>query len=107
MAVRRALLFAKELGFERVMIEGDSEVIIKAIKEKKLLSSNLGHILQDIHALSCSFSSISFHHIKHMGNCVAHRLARRSLCNPLLVWVEEVPPNAVEVYSHDLGLIYE
>ena len=29
MATRRALLFAKELGFERVMVEGDSEVIIK------------------------------------------------------------------------------
>ncbi|XP_075645521.1 uncharacterized protein LOC142616586 [Castanea sativa] len=75
MAARRALLLARELGFERVMIEGDFEVIIKVIKEKTLLSSDLGHILQDIHALSCSFSSISFHHIKRMGNCVTHRLA--------------------------------
>ena len=41
----------------RVMVEGDFEVVIKAIKEKSLLSSNLGHILKDIHALSCSFSS--------------------------------------------------
>ena len=106
-AARRALLFAKELGFERVMIEGDFEVVIKAIKEKSLLSSDWGHILRDIHALSYSFSSISFLHVKCSGNSVAHRLARRSFCNPLLVWMEEVPPDIDDVYNHDLGLINE
>nr|POE89664.1 putative ribonuclease h protein [Quercus suber] len=106
-AARRALLFAKELGFERVMIEGDSEIIINAIREQTLLASDLGHILEDIHVLSRSFCSISFHHIKRLGNCVAHRLARRSFCNPLLVWMEEVPPDIVDVYNHDLSFIHE
>ena len=40
MVARRALLFDRELGFERVMVEGDSEVVIKAIKEKSFLSSD-------------------------------------------------------------------
>ena len=106
-AARRALIFALELDFESVMVVGDSEIIINTIREKTLLSSNLGHILEDIHVLSCSFSSISFHHIKRMGNCVAHRLARRSFCNPLLVWMEEVPPDIVDVYNHNLSLIHE
>uniref|UniRef100_A0A7N2KZZ0 RNase H type-1 domain-containing protein n=1 Tax=Quercus lobata TaxID=97700 RepID=A0A7N2KZZ0_QUELO len=106
-AARRALLLARELGFERVMVEGDSEIIIKAIKEKALPSSDLGHILEDIRVLSRSFNSISFHHIKRMGNCVAHHLAHRSFCNPLLVWMEEVPPDIVDVYNHDLGFIHE
>ena len=106
-AARRALVFAKELGFERVMVEGDSEIIIKAIKEKTLLSSVLGHILEDIHVLSGSFSSISFHHIKRMGNCVAHRLAHISFCNLLLVWMEEVPLDIVDVYNHDLSFMHE
>ena len=85
---RRTLLFARELGFERVVVERDSEVVIKAIKEKSLLSSNWGHLLKDIHALSHSFSSIYFLHVKHSGNSVAHSLARRSFCNPLLVWMK-------------------
>ncbi|KAL0003476.1 hypothetical protein SO802_017257 [Lithocarpus litseifolius] len=106
-AARRAILFAKELGFARVMVEGDSEVVIKAIREKSLLSSALGHILNDIHALSCSFSSISFHHTMRLGNSVAHCLARKSFCNPLLVWMEEVPPDIMDVYNHDLGFIHE
>ena len=89
------------------MVEGDYEIIINTIREKTLLSSDLGHILEDIHVLSCSFSSISFHHIKRMGNCVAHRLACRSFCNPLLVWMEEIPLDIVHVYNHDLSLIHE
>ena len=97
--------FAKELGFERVLVEGDSEIIVNAICGKSLLSSVLGHILEDIHVLSSTFSSISFHHIKRLGNCVAHRLARRSSCNPLLVWMEEVPPDIVDVYNYDLSLL--
>ena len=75
-AARRALVFAKELGFERVLVEGDSEIIVNAICGKSLLSLAMGHILEDIHVLSSTFSSISFHHIKRLGNCVAHRLAR-------------------------------
>ena len=107
MAGRRALLFAKELGFERVLVEGDSEGVIKAIKEKSLLSSGWGHLLKDIHALSLSFSCISFLHVKRLGNRVAHSLARRSFCNPLLVWMEELPPDSVDVYNQDLGFINE
>ena len=41
------------------------------------------------------------------GNSVTHRLARRSFCNPLLVWMEEVPPDIVDVYNHDLSFSYE
>ncbi|XP_030936139.1 uncharacterized protein LOC115961274 [Quercus lobata] len=107
MAARRALLFAKELGFERVVVEGDSEVVIKAIKEKSLLSSGWGHLLKDIHALSHSFSCIYFLHVKRLGNRVAHSLARRSFCNPLLVWMEELPLDIVDVYNQDLGFINE
>ena len=107
MAGRRALLFAKELGFERVLVEGDSEGVIKAIKEKSLLSSGWGHLLKDIHALSLSFSCISFLHVKRLGNRVAHSLAHRSFCNPLLVWMEELPLDSVDVYNQDLGFINE
>ena len=54
-----------------------------------------------------AFLFISFHHTKRMGNCVAHQLARRSSCNPLLVWMEEVPPDILDVYNHDLEFIHE
>ena len=105
-AARRALLFARELGFERLIVEGDSEIIINAIKGgDAMLSSELGHILQDIHSLASTIQSVSYQHVRHLGNCMAHRLARRSICNPFLIWMEDVPPDIVDVYNYDLSRI--
>ena len=55
--------------------------------------SEFGHILHDIHSLVSSFWSVSFQHVICLGNCVAHRLARRSFCNSFLVWMESIPLN--------------
>lgn len=56
LAARRALLFARELGFESLVDEGDSEIIIKAINGGgTMLLSEFGHILHDIHSLVSSF----------------------------------------------------
>ena len=48
LAERGALLFAQELHFENLVMEGDSEIIINAIKGDNLNLSNYGHLLQDI-----------------------------------------------------------
>ena len=86
LAARWALLFARELGFKSLVVEGDVEIIIKAINGGgTMLISEFGHILYDIHSLVSSFQSVSFRHVRHLGNCVAHRLARRSICNSFLV----------------------
>lgn len=103
-AARRALLFSRELGFERLIIEGDLELIINAITGgEAMFTSEFGHILQDIHSLESSFQSVSFQHVRRLGNCVAHRLARRSICNSFLVWMEDVPPDIAEAYNYDLS----
>ena len=106
LAARRALLFARELGFESLVDEGDSEIIIKAINGGgTMLLSEFGHILHDIHSLVSSFQSVSFQHVRRLGNCVAHRLARRSFCNSFLVWMESIPLNIFGVYNYDLSLV--
>ena len=102
LAARRALWFAKELGFQRLIVEGDSEVIINSINSDNMSKSEFGHILQDIKFLCSFFSHVSFIHIKRQGNCVAHRLARRAISNPLDVWMESVPPDTTDVYNFDL-----
>ena len=60
LAVRRALWFAMELGFQRLIVEGDSEVIINSIKDGNMIQSAFGHILQDISFLCYFFSHVSF-----------------------------------------------
>ena len=41
-------MFAKELGFDKVVMEGDSETVIKAILGDYMDCSYMGHVQQDI-----------------------------------------------------------
>nr|POF04761.1 putative ribonuclease h protein [Quercus suber] len=102
LVARRALWFAKELGFHSLIVKGDLEIIINSINGDNMAHSEFGHILQDIKFLYSFFNCISFQHIRRQGNGLAHKLARRAIPNPFEVWMEFNPPNAVDVYNFDL-----
>ena len=102
LAACRALVFAKELGFDRVVVEGDSANTITSINGGHMDLSAMGHVLLDIKSLTSCFSFISIQHINREGNCVAHKLARQAANIPFLVWMESVPPDVFEVYQLDL-----
>ena len=103
LAARSALVLAKELCLNQVLLEGDSEIIINALSNGGRDSSSYGHILLDIKLLTPAFMGVSFCHSRRQANKVAHRLAR-SACNfpPHQVWMEELPLEAVSVYFDDL-----
>ena len=101
-AARRALVFAKELGFDKVIVEGDFASTITSINGGHMDHLALGHVLLDIKCLFSSFSYISVKHINREGNCVAHKLARWAARFPFLVWIKSVPLDILEVYQLDL-----
>ena len=103
LAVRSAVSLAKELNFDQVIIEGDTDVIIKAINSGGFSSSSFGHIIRDIKLLSSAFHNVSYNHTRRQGNRVAHRLARMA-CNfsPFQVWMEDVPFDVASVYLSNL-----
>ena len=80
-----ALVFAKELRFDKVVMEGDSKTVITAILGDYMDYSYIGHVLQDIKFMFSSFSFISVKYIHREGNCVAHKLTRRATRSPFLV----------------------
>ncbi|KAL0008813.1 hypothetical protein SO802_010315 [Lithocarpus litseifolius] len=47
LAVRRAVIFSAELGLHQVVIEGDSEIVFKALSSRCLERSSIGHIIKD------------------------------------------------------------
>ena len=65
-AASKALQFAAELGFNRVILEGDCQVLIKALKE-------------DVHFDARHFNELRYSHVKREGNKVAHFLAQYAL----------------------------
>ena len=104
LAARRAVIFALELGFDQVILEGDSEIAIQAMNSDDYSAAPFGHIITDIKSLSSSFRSLVFYHTRRLGNKVAHRLAREA-CNfssPFCTWIEEVPVSSYAEYSAEI-----
>lgn len=56
LATRQALLFAKELRFEGLVMEGDSEIIINAIKGDNMNLSHYGQLV--IYRMTLSFLAL-------------------------------------------------
>ncbi|KAL4332661.1 hypothetical protein GQ457_07G043390 [Hibiscus cannabinus] len=92
LACRQAVRFAKDLGFSRVVIEGDSLIVIKKLNSDAVDRSLICPIVHDIKVLSKDFNSISFCFVRRRANKAAHALARecRSFSGPCY-WIEEAP----------------
>ncbi|KAA3472112.1 reverse transcriptase [Gossypium australe] len=91
-ACERAILFAIDMGFRKIMVEGDSLTVIKKIRAELDDRSVIRPIIRNIRMLAKGFEQISFSFIPRKGNRVAHTLAAEGHRWPLpCYWVEEVP----------------
>ena len=103
LAAKQAMTFSLETDTTRVVLEGDSASMIKAIQLGGWEFAQGGHLIHDISTLKNSFQSISFSHVVRQGNAVAHALAERARHSfPLFVWVEHVLEDIVSSFLHDL-----
>ena len=104
MAARKAIEFALEIGFDEIILEGDSEIIYIDLLNIGSSLALHGHLIQDVKALVPLFSSIYFSHVSQTGNQAAHSLARRAILSENLnVWMEEVPPDIIDVIQVDFN----
>ncbi|KAK8631533.1 hypothetical protein V6N13_028316 [Hibiscus sabdariffa] len=89
-ACRQAVLFAKELGFSRVIVEGESLSVIKKLNSDVSDRSIICPIVHDIKFLSKDFSSISFCFARREANNIAHVLAWEFRSHPSpCYWLED------------------
>lgn len=84
LATRKAVEFALELGITKAIVEGDSEVICRELRDSIPSLALHGHLLQDVKWLSNSFQYIVFSHVCRQGNNVTQALARRTIRVPNL-----------------------
>ena len=60
------------------ILEGDAELIIKALQEKEAEHPVYGHILEGTVVLFLGFYLVSFFYVKRLGDLVAHYLAKQA-----------------------------
>ena len=75
MAARKALELIVELGFDNIILEGDSKILIKSLANGGNSLAHYGHSIADIHVLMAQLSSLSLSHVRRHCNRLAHALA--------------------------------
>ena len=83
LAARRGVELALELGFNSVELEGDSAVLISALKVGQRPLPQYGHIVADIQYLASYFSVFNLSDVRRHCNKVAHSLVRKAIISPL------------------------
>ena len=83
-----------ELGLSYCELEGDSELVCKALRAVDWGHSSIGEIVKDTVSIVGLLRTFSFSHTRRQDNCAAYALAKRAIISfSLLVWMEHVPPD--------------
>ena len=102
LACQKAMEFLREVGFSRVIIEGDCLYVRRTLSVSKKNSSLLGHIYEDIKFNLRGMQILSINWVKRGGKMVAHTLAKhaRNLINDLY-WIEDTPSATANALYYD------
>ena len=102
-AAARAISFAHDLSLSNYILEGDSDMVIKALKRNDDSLSYFGHILALAKTLT-DVNCITFSHTRRIGNAVAHNQAKHArYVIGFKVWMEDVPSHLHSVLCADYG----
>ena len=103
LAARRAVVFARELSFFEVQIEGDCLRIIQALQASDRCYTLYGHIIDEIKRLGSLLWRCQFQHVKRDENRLAHGHARQAaLAADTNVWVEDLPSDLDVVFQSNV-----
>ncbi|XP_023877813.1 uncharacterized protein LOC111990253 [Quercus suber] len=103
-AARRAIVLAKELNLSSITLEGDSEIITRALQDAEQSFATFGNLIDEIRFHADSFLNCNFSYVERKENSVTYSLARHAKhVSGLVVWREDVPPPIVSVLLADSG----
>ncbi|PRQ37612.1 putative ribonuclease H [Rosa chinensis] len=102
-ALRDSLIAAKDKGFTRVEVEGDSKLVIDVVTGRVIPPWRLLKLIEDIRTIATSFSQITFKHIYREANFVADAIANlgHNAASPMS-WSDRVPSEASRALIFDV-----
>ena len=79
MAAHQATLFAQELSFSKVMMEGDCLQVVSALNSKVNCNTLYGNVVEETRHQASKFNFCSFNHVHRGGNKLARTLVRKAI----------------------------
>ena len=100
----KALTFAQVVGVSKAILEGDLEMLMKALVCDDVSMASHRSLIEDVKFNSRFFFQLHYCHVKKEGNKVTHYLTRHAIIvMDLTVWMEDVPPQFVPALQADLA----
>ena len=102
LACRKAIEFAMEAGFLKLIIEADNIAVMKVVAGSSGGYSLLGHVYEDVQCSLYGLHSVSISYVRRGGNRVEDILPQcvRNITNNLY-WMKDFPPRVLEALYHD------
>jgi hypothetical protein len=102
LAMRRAIILAKEEGFSKIIVNSDCLSVVKRVTSDQDDRSLCGPVIHDIRRLAQDFVSCSFRHVYRGLNIVAHSLTKFSEISLCSVWRGFTPDCIREAICNDI-----
>lgn len=90
-AMRCALEFAEDGGFQRIVVASDCDALVNKVNSTAIDRSQIGAVVYDIKSWASKFVSCSFIHVNRSCNEAAHVLARSAEHDVESTWFSDVP----------------
>ena len=102
-ALEAGMQFAREVGIQELILEGDSLVLIRSLMGLSSPPSSVALVVQGFLEFCGEFRSVSFSHVRHHGNRLAHLLAKhvKSIVD-FSTWLEESHCFLEQALSNDV-----
>ncbi|KAK9010162.1 hypothetical protein V6N11_036676 [Hibiscus sabdariffa] len=102
LSCQQAVMSAWELGFTRVILEGDSRTVIQKCKSELIDASLISPVIANIKSIYKNFMYLAFGYVRRDANVDAHTLAQeRKAFDCPMYWIEEAPPRTLLAAEED------
>ena len=101
-AMEAAVLFARDMGIQDIVFEGDSLQVCNFLRGCSLVPPDVANVLESILSQLQFFRSFASSHIRKVGNKPAHLLAQHAkFVTDFEAWVEETPSFLEAIIASD------